>query len=187
MNRVRKLNRRSFLASVVGGGMAAGALAVVSDEAVALQGGCSDSDPISSGGDPGGQGRHCQNRPNTGCSDRDPSDPAGAGRNCTAANQGCRDSDPSDPIGGGQRCGATNNGPYQTARHERRYEVCWVDDPRRSDDECNIMTYSEWQTLWSNGGVRYDTAERDAQVASMQGRGYSARWHRMLVNDWVGQ
>lgn len=49
------------------------------------------------------------------------------------------------------------------------------------------MTYSEWQTIWSDGRVDYDTQERDRQVASMQARGYSARWHRMIVNDWTGQ
>ena len=75
----------TFVSGSVAGGAAAGSLLLVSDEAAALQSGCTDSDPLSRGGDPGGRGRNCQSRPRTGCSDRDPSDPGGAGRNCTAA------------------------------------------------------------------------------------------------------
>ena len=185
MRRIRKLNRRSFLATVAGGA-AAGSLLVVSDEAAALQSGCSDADPISSGGDPGGRGRHCQNRPRTGCSDRDPSDPGGAGRNCTGVAQGCSDSDPSDPVGRGQRCGGTgaNEGAYATGRRERRYQVCWVDHPSRSNNECNMQTYSEWAVTYSDGRVEYDTAESQRRQAEMTQRGYTARHHQMLVNEW---
>lgn len=129
MRTLRRLNRRSFLASVVGGA-AAGSLLVVSDDAAALQSACSDTDPLSRGGDPGGHGRNCQNRPQTGCSDSDPSDPGGRGSRCQGRPQtGCSDSDPGDPIGRGQRCGGGGGGPHQTGRNERRYEVCWVDHP----------------------------------------------------------
>jgi len=180
MRRFRKVTRRSFLASVAGGA-AAGALLTVSDDAAALQSGCSDTDPISNGGDPGGRGRTCANRPNTGCSDSDPSDPGGRGRNCTTAQRGCSDSDPSDPSGRGTRCG--DNGANVTGRSERRYEVCWVDHPSRSDAECNIQTHVEWKITYSDGRVRYDTAESDRIRAQMQARGYTARWHRIIV-DW---
>ena len=135
------------------GAAAAGPLLIVSDEAAALQSGCSDADPISRGGDPGGQGRNCQGRPRTGCSDGDPSDPGGSGRNCTPGAHGCSDSDPSDPSGRGQRCGNANNGndgAYATGRRERRYQVCWVDHPNRSNDECNMQTYSEWAITYSD-------------------------------------
>ncbi len=180
VSRRKFIDRRSFLGTVVGG-TAAGSLLLVSDDAKALQSGCSDSDPISRGGDPGGQGRNCANRPRTGCSDRDPTDPGGAGRNCTAT--GCTDRDPTDPSGSGRGCSASN-GATQTGRHERRYEVCWVDHPSRTDDECNILTYSEWQITWSDGRVEYDTAESQRSQREMQARGYTARWHRMTVNDW---
>ena len=186
MKRVRKLNRRSFLASVVGGA-AAGSLLVVSDDAAALQSGCSDSDPVSNGGDPGGRGRNCQGRVSTGCSDRDPSDPGGSGRNCTAAQRtGCSDSDPSDPSGSGRRCGgtATNNGAYATGRRERRYQVCWVDHPSRSNDECNMQTYSEWAITYSDGRVEYELDESRRRQAEMTARGYTARHHQMIVNEW---
>jgi hypothetical protein len=187
MKSVRKLNRRSFLASVVGGA-AGGALLVVSDDAAALQSNCSDADPISRGGDPGGRGRNCQGRPNTGCSDRDPSDPGGSGRNCAAtARTGCSDSDPSDPSGGGRRCGGnttTNNGAYATGRRERRYQVCWVDHPSRSNAECNMQTYSEWAITYSDGRVEYDLDESRRRQAEMTARGYTARFHQMIVNEW---
>lgn len=184
MQSKRRINRRSFLSSVVGTA-AAGPLLVVSDGASAGQSGCSDSDPLSRGGDPGGRGRNCANRPRTGCSDRDPTDPGGAGRNCTPT--GCTDRDPTDPSGSGRNCRSSGGGASETGRRERRYEVCWVDHPSRSNDECNMQIYSEWQTTWSDGRVEYDTAEAMRRRAEMEGRGYTARWHRMLVNDWVGQ
>ena len=69
MKPTRKLNRRSFMASVAGGVAAGGALVLVSDEASALQSGCSDSDS-GTYGDPGGNGRRCS--PSSGgCSDSD--------------------------------------------------------------------------------------------------------------------
>ncbi len=187
MRRVRKVSRRSFLGSVAGGA-AAGSLLLVSDEAAALQSGCTDADPLSRGGDPGGQGRHCQGRPRTGCSDGDPSDPGGAGRNCTPGAQGCSDSDPSDPSGRGQRCGNANNGgnngAYATGRRERRYQVCWVDHPSRSNNECNMQTYSEWAITYSDGRVEYELDESRRRQAEMTQRGYTARFHQMIVNEW---
>ena len=187
MRKIRALNRRSFLAQV-GGGAAVGSLALVSGSASGAQG-CSDSDPLSRGGDPGGQGRTCHNRPRTGCSDADPTDPGGAGRNCqNRPHTGCTDADPTDPGGSGRNCagGGATQDAYPVGRRERRYEVCWVDHPSRSDDDCNVQTYSEWATLYSDGSVRYDTAEAMARRAEMERSGYTARWHRMVVDDWRG-
>jgi hypothetical protein len=205
-SRRKFINRRSFVGSVVGGA-AAGSLLVVSGDARAGQTGCTDTDPISRGGDPGGRGRNCANRPVTGCSDSDPSDPGGRGRNCAnRPSTGCSDRDPTDPAGRGRNCVSTgctdsdptdrsgsgrncrpSGGAYQTGRHERRYEVCWVDHPNRSDDDCNILTHSEWQTTWSDGRVEYDASESQRNEAQMRARGYTPRWHRMIVNDWVGE
>ena len=206
MKPYRPLTRRSFF-SIVAGGAAAGSLGLVSGSASGAQG-CSDTDPLSRGGDPGGRGRNCQNRPQTGCSDSDPTDPGGRGRNCQNRPQtgcsdtdptdpigagrscadrpqtGCSDSDPTDPGGRGRNCGGNRGDVYQTGRRERRYEVCWVDHPSRSNDECNIQTYSEWAITYSDGRVEYDTSESAARRAEMERRGYTARWHRMIVNDW---
>ena len=202
----RPVTRRSFF-SLVAGGAAAGSLGLVSGSASGAQG-CTDTDPAPPRGDPGGAGRNCQNRPQTGCSDSDPSDPggrgvrcqnrpqtgcsdtdptdpAGSGRTCADRPQtGCSDSDPTDPGGRGRNCGGRRGDVYQTGRRERRYEVCWVDHPSRSNDECNIQTYSEWAITYSDGHVEYDTAESVARRAEMERRGYTARWHRMIVNDW---
>jgi len=181
----RRLTRRSFF-SIVAGGAAAGSLGLVSGSASGAQG-CTDRDPAPPRGDPGGQGRNCQNRAQTGCSDSDPTDPGGAGRNCANRPQtGCSDRDPTDPGGAGRNCGGGGgrSDVYQTGRRERRYEVCWVDHPSRSNDECNIQTYSEWQITYSDGHVEYDTTESMARRAEMERRGYTARWHRMVVNDW---
>jgi hypothetical protein len=98
MRKHRKLNRRSFLATVAGSA-AAGSVLVLGGGKAAAQGRCSDRDPS----DPAGSGRNC-----TGCSDMDPSDPSGAGRSCQgrppAVRTGCSDSDPSDPGGSGRNC-----------------------------------------------------------------------------------
>jgi hypothetical protein len=203
MKTSRTYARRSFL-SMVAGGAAVGPLALVSGPAEAQS--CSDSDPISNGGDPGGRGRNCTNRPQTGCSDRDPTDPTGSGRNCTSQPQtgcsdsdptdpsrsgrncvatGCSDSDPTDRSGSGRNCGGTSRGQdvYQTGRRERRYQVCWVDHPSRTNDECNMQTYSEWAITYSDGHTEYDTAEAMRRRAEMEARGYTARYHQMIV-DW---
>lgn len=178
----RPVTRRSFF-SIVAGGAAAGSLGLVSGSAAGAQG-CTDTDPAPPRGDPGGAGRNCQNRPQTGCSDSDPSDPIGSGRTCADSPQtGCSDSDPTDPGGRGRNCGGRRGDVYPTGRRERRYEVCWVDHPSRSDDECNIQTYSEWATTYSDGHTEYDTSEAMARRAEMERRGYTARWHRILV-DW---
>ncbi len=136
------------------------------------------TDPIGNGR--GGSGR-------TGATDRDPTDPIGNGRggNRGGARSNCSDNDPSDPVGNGRNCRSGGGGDaYQTGRRERRYEVCWVDHPNRSNDECNMQTYSEWQITWSDGRVEHDTAESQRRRAEMEARGYTARWHRMLVNEW---
>ena len=146
--------------------------------------GHTDSDPT----DPSGNGRGGGTR--SGLTDSDPTDPSGNGRR---GRTGCSDSDPSDRGGDGRNCGTRGGGggggggAHQTGRRERRYEVCWVDHPSRTNDECNIQTYSEWQTSWSDGRVEYDTSESLRRRAEMEARGYIARWHRMVVNDWVGQ
>ena len=62
--------------------------------------------------------------------------------------------------------------------------MCWVDHPNRSNDDCNIQTHSEWAFTWSDGRVEYDTAESQRRRAEMEARGYTARWHRMIVNEW---
>lgn len=196
MHRVRKVSRRSFLTTVAGGA-AAGSLLLVSDGASAVQSGCTDADPVSRGGDPGGRGRNCQGRASTGCSDRDPSDPSGSGRNCTATPRtGCSDSDPSDPSGHGRRCGGNtgghnggndggnDGGAYITGRRERRYQVCWVDHPNRSNDECNMQTYSEWAVTYSDGRIEYEVEESRRRRDEMTRRGYTARYHQMIVNEW---
>jgi hypothetical protein len=123
MRRIRKLNRRSFLASVAGSA-AAGSLLAVSGEAAA-QSGCSDSDPS----DPVGRGVRCTRggTARTGCSDRDPGgtgDPGGRGRNCVAT--GCSDSDPSDPGGSGRNCGGRTGNQHAGSEVRGRctYEGC---------------------------------------------------------------
>ncbi len=151
--------------------------------------GCSDSDS-GAGADPGGRGRNCRSTPQTGCSDTDSgsgSDPGGRGRTCQSRPQtGCSDSDSgsgADPGGRGRNCGTRrNDDTYVTGRRERTYEVCWVDHPSRSNDECNIQTYTEWAITYSDGRVEYDTAEADARKAEMTRRGYTARSHRILQN-----
>lgn len=149
--------------------------------------GCSDADS-GTGSDPGGRGRTCSSRPSTGCSDSDSgsgADPGGRGRRCAAQPpvSGCSDRDPSDPSGRGRNCSGQRDGDaYPTGRRERTYEVCWVDHPSRSDDECNIQTYTEWATTFSDGRTVYDTSEADGRKAEMTRRGYTARWHRILQN-----
>jgi hypothetical protein len=200
----RPVTRRSFV-SLVAGGAAAGSLGLVSGSAAGAQG-CTDSDPAPPRGDPGGAGRNCQNRPQTGCSDRDPSDPGGRGRNCQSRPRtGCSDTDPTDPAGAGRSCadrpqtGCSDSDPtdpggrgrncggrgdvYETGRRERRYEVCWVDHPSRPDDDCNIQTYTEWAITFSDGHTEYDTFEAMRRRAEMERLGYTARWHRIIV-DW---
>jgi hypothetical protein len=203
MKPTRKLNRRSFFSTVAGGVVAAGgAAAVFADEAHALQvtdrdpsdpigrgrgggSGITDSDPS----DPVGRGRGGSTS-RTGVTDRDPTDPSGNGRGGTGTRSGCSDSDPTDPGGDGRNCGSSHGGggggggAYATGRRERRYEVCWVDHPSRSNDECNLQIYSEWAITYSDGRVEYDTAESIRRRAEMEARGYTARWHRMLVNEW---
>lgn len=187
MKQLPKVSRRSFLTTVAGVPM--GVMLVGASDATA-QPGCTDSDPAPPRGDPGGQGRNCRNQPpQSGCSDSDAgsgADPGGRGRRCASQPpvSGCSDRDPTDPSGRGRNCGGQGNGQaYPTGRRERTYEVCWVDHPSRSDDECNIQTYTEWATTFSDGRTVYDTAEADGRKAEMTRRGYTARWHRML-QDW---
>jgi hypothetical protein len=78
MKTSRRFNRRSFLTAVSG----AGALIAVPRSAQAMVQGCSDTDS-GPGADPGGRGRTCGSRPQTGVTDTDRgpgADPAGRGR-----------------------------------------------------------------------------------------------------------
>jgi hypothetical protein len=209
MKPTRNLNRRSFLATVAGSAVAGGGLLAVSGEAGAVQVTDRDpSDPLGRGrggggsrsgitdrdpSDPIGNGRGGAGGGNrSGVTDRDPSDPIGNGRGGSAGGgtrSGCSDSDPSDPGGNGRNCGGGGGhggggSAYQTGRRERRYEVCWVDHPGRSNEECNMQTYSEWQITWSDGRVEHDTAESARRRAEMEQRGYTARWHRFIVQEW---
>jgi hypothetical protein len=144
--------------------------------------GITDRDPS----DPIGRGRGGSRPPTTGVTDRDPTDPIGSGRGGSAQRSGCTDRDPTDPGGDGRNCRPAGGGDvYQTGRRERRYDVCWVDHPSRSDDDCNRQIYSEWQITFSDGHVEYDTAESQRRQAEMVASGYTARWHRMVVNDWI--
>lgn len=192
MKPLPKLSRRSFLATVAGAPIGIAFVGASVSDAQA-QPSCTDSDPSPPRGDPGGRGRNCQNQPPppppTGCSDSDSgsgADPGGRGRRCSTQPpvSGCSDRDPSDPSGRGRNCGGRRDGDaYQTGRRERTYEVCWVDHPSRTDNECNIQTYTEWATTYSDGQTVYDTAEADGRKAEMTRRGYSIRWHRIL-QDW---
>ena len=209
MKPARTISRRSFLATVAGTAAAGGALLAVHGEAGAVQTTDSDpSDPVGRGrggnrtrtgvtdrdpSDPIGNGRGTGGGgARSGVTDGDPGDPIGNGRGGgTAVRSGCSDSDPTDPGGNGRNCrpgggggGGGGGEAYQTGRRERRYEVCWVDHPSRSNDECNMQTYSEWAVTWSDGRVEYDTSESQRRRAEMEARGYTARWHRMLVNEW---
>ncbi len=151
--------------------------------------GVTDGDPS----DPVGRGRGGSGGTRSGFTDRDPTDPIGRGRGGGGTASGCSDRDPTDPGGGGRNCGTTHGGggggggggeAYPTGRRERRYEVCWVDHPSRTNEECNLQTYSEWAVTYSDGRIEYETAESAQRRAEMEARGYTARWHRMLVNEW---
>lgn len=189
MKPLPKLSRRSFLATVAGAPIG---VALIGVRDAGAQQSCTDSDPSPPRGDPGGRGRNCRNAPppppTTGCSDSDTgsgADPGGRGRRCSpqAPVTGCSDRDPSDPSSRGRTCGGQRDGDaYPTGRRERTYEVCWVDHPGRSNDECNMQTYTEWATTYSDGRTVYDTAEADARKAEMMRRGYTARSHRILQN-----
>ncbi len=119
MKPTRKLNRRSFMAKVAGGVAAVGALGVLAtDEAQAVQSGCTDSDSGPNSDSPG-YGRSCGNRRRTGCTDSDTgpnSDPPGNGR-CNSRpvrnRTGCTDSDGgryADGVGYGRHCGRRRTG-----------------------------------------------------------------------------
>jgi hypothetical protein len=103
----RTLNRRSFLAAIVGGGAAAlgAAGAAEAQRRPRVERSVVDSDP----GDPA----RAAGQAGTGarCSDQDAgqtADPAGRGRRCNRRMGGCTDRDTgsnADPIGRGRRCG----------------------------------------------------------------------------------
>jgi hypothetical protein len=91
MTPTRKISRRSFMSTVVGGAVVGAAvLTVGTEEAAAQRTGVTNRDP----GDPPGRGR-------TGITNRDPSDRPGYGRYRRAARR-CTDRDPGDPAN--RRC-----------------------------------------------------------------------------------
>ena len=82
------VTRRTAVGMVGGRAIGAAALTLgITQEAHAIPG-CTDRDPS----DPAGNGR------GRGISDSDPRDPAGCG------SRACSDSDPNDPAGRGRRC-----------------------------------------------------------------------------------
>jgi hypothetical protein len=112
--KIQRLNRRSFFATLAGAAVAGGALTAVTGRsawAVPPAGGsaparprepCSDTDPT----DRAGQGRNCNPALNTGVSDHDANDAAGQGRGRTSGPRrpytGRNDRDPSDAAGYGR-------------------------------------------------------------------------------------
>jgi hypothetical protein len=120
MKPLRRLNRRSFLGQVAGGGAAFGALGLIGGAAQAQTGpytGVTDSDSGSHadnaghGRGPGGNASgQPQSGPQTGVTDSDPTDPVGRGR---GGQTGYSDSDSganADPSGRGRRGQPTQTG-----------------------------------------------------------------------------
>jgi hypothetical protein len=118
MKPTRRLNRRSFLSQVAGGGLAAGAVALVGGTARAQAGpytGVTDDDSGSYADNAGhgrGPGGNASGHPHsqTGVTDGDPGDPVGGGR---GSYSGYSDSDSganADPSGGGRRGRSTQTG-----------------------------------------------------------------------------
>lgn len=95
----RKLNRRSFLATVVGGAAASMAGGVAQASAAQV----TDRD-FGANADPSGQGRGNAGR--SGITDRDPGDPAGSGRGLAI--------NPQATTGSGAQSDSTNSGPSGT-------------------------------------------------------------------------
>lgn len=101
MKPTRKVTRRSFMSTVVGGAVVGAAALTIGTEAATAQTGVTNRDPS----DPPGGGR-------TGITNRDPSDRPGYGRyrrrgGCAT---GITNRDPGDRPGNG-RNGVTNNDP----------------------------------------------------------------------------
>src|SRR5688500_4444930 len=160
MKPTRKLNRRSFLATVAGASAAvgAGALGIIGGSARAQTGpytGVTDTDSGSHadnaghGRGPGGNSSgQPQNQPQTGHTDRDPSDPVGGGRG--GGVTGYSDTDPTDPSGRGrnrrQETGITDSdtGPFRDAIGRGRGPQPGPNRARESrnrpDDVCVVPT-----------------------------------------------
>lgn len=170
----RRINRRSFIASVAGGAAAgAGALGLVIGRAEAGQ--VTDRDPS----DPVGRGRGG----GTGITDTDSgvgADPAGRGRGGgpRPGSTGVTDSDPSDPVGrgrGGSGITDSDTGPYADPRGrgrggQRGPSASSPYDPAGRDLRCenNRRLYAELSRdgdspeTWSEGQLRVAIADRDA-------------------------
>ena len=169
MKTSRRFNRRSFFATVTG----AGTLVLFPRQAAALQD-CSDTDS-GAGADPGGHGRTCAGRPQTGVTDRDPSDPAGRGRGTLPEMHGgprptnTTDSDSgpnADPAGRGRgrygevRSGVTDsdrppnadpagNGRGQRPgeqREQERWQDCSRLSGRRDELRGELLDPQYWST-----------------------------------------
>ena len=172
----RRINRRSFIASVAGGAAAgAGALGLVIGRAEAGQ--VPDRDPS----DPVGRGRGG----GTGITDTDSgvgADPAGRGRGGgpRPGSTGVTDSDPSDPVGrgrGGSGITDSDTGPYADPRGRGRGGVRGPGgnnpyDPAGREERCenNRRLYAELSRdgptpdTWSEGQLR--VAEADLQAVN---------------------
>lgn len=192
MKSVRKLHRRSFLARVAGGGLAAGTLALVGGGARAQVTDRDPSDPVGRGrgggtgitdsdsgvgADPAGRGRGGGPRPGaTGVTDSDPTDAVGRGR----GGSGITDSDSgpyADPRGrgrGGQR-GPSASSPYDPAARDLRCENNRRLYGELSRDGATPDTWSEaqlrvaeadYQALGAAEQMQYGNRSGDPEVAN---------------------
>ncbi len=133
MRGLRKLSRRSFLGTVAGGATV-GPLGLINGRAEAAQQRQADGVDGSaySYGDSGRVTQSGPIQPNTtGCSDSDPTDASGRGRNCSGsrtspssgAYTGCNDSDPAwfggDATGYGRNCRRAPSAQEQQAALQR--------------------------------------------------------------------
>ncbi len=160
----RQLNRRSFLASVSGGLVAGGALALIGGAPRAARAqtgpwtGVTDSDSGSyadnagHGRGPGGNryGQPAQPQRQTGYSDSDSganADPSGAGRR--GARTGVTDSDPTDPYGNGR--GALNSGGRAVRPNQRRPDGTCVHYTGRTDSDAGA---ARDPSSYGHGGSR---------------------------------
>ena len=182
----RKVNRRSFLAQVAGGGaLLGGSLALVAPAARAQ---VTDRDPT----DPVGRGRGGSGDPGrTGITDRDPSDPVGRGRGGGGgygSRTGITDSDSgpgADPVGRGRGTrsgGAVSQEDQECARElvriseiEQRLaflERSWTDEQySRAVWDAERMRELAGQARAGNDEQRYAAFEQIRQIAARWGLG----------------
>ena len=147
----RQINRRSFLARVAGGAVAAGALGIVGGAARAGQTGpytgITDSDSGSyadnagHGRGPGGNAYGQPQQPRSGYTGYSDSD---SGRNADRSGEGRRgvrsgvtDSDPTDPYGNGR--GALNSGGSGVRPNQRRPDGRCTHYTGRTDSDAGAI------------------------------------------------